>query len=69
MLGWVQAVALRIDALQFLQFRRRYVGWKTSKGGMILINYFRLKLVGDKLTKSSKIGFYMKRFTADICSF
>ena len=38
MLGWVQDVPLQIDTLQFSKFQQRYVKWKTSKDGIILIN-------------------------------
>ena len=43
MLGWVQDVLLQIDTLQFLKFKQRYVRSKTSKDGIILIDYFHLK--------------------------
>ena len=42
MLGQVQDVPLQIQTLQFLKFKQRYVKWKTSKDGIILINYFDL---------------------------
>ena len=44
MFGWVQHVPLQIDTLQFLKLKQRYVKWKTSKDGIILINYYYLKV-------------------------
>ena len=44
MVGWDQDVPVQVDILQFLKFRQRYMQrWKTSKDGIILIDYVHLK--------------------------